>query len=144
MVCLQVLLAINLTALLEYCVSMMPLMLRAKWQERGIDLNFASIWPLKVELSYIESDDAKKGGESGSSNVGLGGGSTTMQNGNNLKGGNGKTSSGKDGLMMSAAQVSKIKAEEKREAQRRLRWHVALRTPMIAVTEDIWLQYYIM
>ena len=134
----QLLLIVNLTALLEYCVSTMPLTLRDAWQKRGIRIDFPSMWPLRVELEYIDADGSD--GETGSKSAHEGGdGEKSGGSSNNAPDLRGSNATGDDDSAHTLAPT----ADAELLAQRKLRLHVLLWTPLVAITQDIWLQYYI-
>jgi hypothetical protein len=120
----------------------MPLTLRAAWQQRGISIDFPSIWPLRVEVAYIESDRDGNEGHSGSPDGGGGGegGADKSSKGATSGGKDAGTAGSEDSFDSSNALSATVGAEA--DAQRRLRLYVLLWTPFIAI-QDIWLQYYI-
>ena len=143
----MVLVLLTIAALFDYCISELPLTLRSAWEERGVRIDFPVIWPLTVDIDYINVGDfdVPDGAES-SGGAGGGHGNAGGDMSDDSKGG--KSSGGPlggvnpDTIDLDDDGIPDV-VNRAMERRKKLLPRVLLWTPWLLLQQDSLLMYYL-
>ena len=129
------LIVVTALALIEHCISTLPLTLREAWEARGVIIDFPQIWPLKVTLERVHPDGEGDGSSGSTPERATNGDAKLLVEATHSRR---ESRNGGGGGASSYGDASEDEAEQKK-----LWGEVLLWTVPILIQQDRWLTYYL-